>query len=135
MGESKRDGLLTTFAILFALLAISNFLKPLQLGGERTGFVFFGTRLSGTANTIAGPLFGLYLATYANAIWRMKRYAIPMAHAYTLYVLINLYLFSENNVRPPGSGPLVFGIVYAIVAIGGSLGSAIVLTKRKGELS
>ena len=57
MAETKRGQALSIFAVLFALLAVSNLLKPLQLGGEQiTGFVFFGQRLAGTANTIVVTL-------------------------------------------------------------------------------
>ena len=73
MAENTRGRALTVFAALFIVLAVSNFLKPLQVGGEQTGFVLFGRRLSGTPNTIAGPLFGAYLLVYAIGILGMKR--------------------------------------------------------------
>jgi hypothetical protein len=130
----RRDGVLTTLAILFGLLAISNFLKPLQLGQE-TGFVFLGQRQSGMANTILGPLFGAYLAVYAAAIWRRKRYAVPMAWVYAAYVMLNLILFTVRGEAPPGVGYMVFGIVYAVIAIGVSLGAAILLTRRRSALT
>ena len=79
MAQAERGQALTTFAILFGLLAISNLLKPFQFGGEQTGFVFFGSRLSGAPNAIIGPVFGIFLAVYAYAIWNMRRFAIPMA--------------------------------------------------------
>ena len=129
-----RGRALTVFAILFALLAVSNFLKPLQLGGERTGFVFLGQRLTETANTIVGPLFGLYLLAYAMSIWRMKRIALTMGWAYAAYVVVNLLLFNLRTSRPPGAWYLVFGIVYIVVAVGVSSGAAWALTKRKDAL-
>ena len=135
MVETNRSPMFTVFAVLFTLLAVSNLLKPFQIGGEQTGFVFFGQRLSGTANTIAGPLFGLYLLVYAYGIWQKKRFAIPMSHAYALYVVLNLLLFMGKNTRPPGVRHLIFGIVYSAVAIGVSVGAAYVLTSRKAELS
>ena len=76
----------TLFIVLFGLLAVSNFLKPLRLGSDETGFVFLGDRLSGMANIVMGPLFGLFLALYAFAIWKRKRFAIPLGHAYATYV-------------------------------------------------
>ena len=135
MVEENRSQLFTIVAVPFALLAVSNLLKPLQFGGEQTGFVFFGQRLSGMANTIAGPLFGLYLLVYAYGIWNQKRFALPMSHAYALYVVLNLLLFTANNTRPPGVGYLFFGIVYSVLAIGISVGAAVFLTSRKAELS
>jgi hypothetical protein len=135
MAKRERGAWLTTAAILFGILAVSNLSKPLQIGGERTGFVFFGERLSGTPNAIAGPLFGVFLAVYAVSIWRMRRPALAMAWTYAAYVLANLILFRYRTPQPPGGDVgLAFGIVYAIVAIGTSAGTALVLTRRAGEL-
>lgn len=64
MAQAERGSVLTVFAVLFAILAISNFLKPLQIN-ETTGFVLFGSRLSGMPNVIAGIVAGLYLLVYA----------------------------------------------------------------------
>ncbi len=131
----QQPRMFTVFTILFGLLAVSNLLKPFRFGGDQTGFVFLGERLSGMANSIAGPLFGLFLALYAFAIWKRKRFAIPLGHAYASYVILNLILFQVKNVIPPGVGYVIFGIVYAVIAIGVSLGAAIFLTKNKAVLS
>lgn len=135
MPQAQRGTALTIFAILFGLLAISNLLKPFQFGGEQTGFVFFGSRLSGVANTIIGPLFGLFLAVYAYGIWNMKRFALPMGHAYATYVILNLILFTFRTPSPDTVGYKIFGVVYSAIAIGVSLSAAVLLTKRKAELS
>lgn len=134
MPESKRGRTLTIFAILFGILAISNLLKPLQIGGEQTGFVFFGVRLSGLWNTIVGPLFGVFLAVYAWGIWNMRRFAMPMAHFYATYVVLNLILFTMIQPEPESTAFKIFSLVYAAVAIGVSVGAAIELTRRKNEL-
>jgi hypothetical protein len=134
MPQAERGSALTIFAVLFGLLAVSNLLKPFQFGGEQTGFVFLGSRLSGTPNAIAGPLFGVFLAVYAYAIWTMRRFAVPMAHAYATYVILNLILFNFRNTTPDTVGYKIFGIVYSAIAIGVSLGAAVMLTKRKTEL-
>ena len=126
---------LPIFAVLFGLLAVSNLLKPLQLGGQETGFVFFGQRLGGTANLIAGPLFGAYLLVYAVGIWRRRRWAVPMAYGYAAYVLVNLTLFTLRNTTPPGIGYKIFGVVYTSVAIGVSAGAAWLLTRDKAALA
>jgi hypothetical protein len=135
MAETRRGRLLSTCAVLFALLAVSNLLKPFQFGGDQTGFVFLGHRLSGTANTIIGPLFGLYLLTYAAGIWRMRRYAVTMGWVYAAYVVLNLVLFTLTNTPPPGAGYVAFGIVYSVVAVGVSAGTAYALTTRRAELT
>jgi hypothetical protein len=132
MSEAKRGTALTVFAVLFGLLAVSNLLKPLQLTSS-AGFVFFGRRLDGVANMIVGPLFGVLLAVYSYGIWNMRRFAMPIAHAYATYVILNLILFTFQV--PEGyTLPMAFMAVYAVIAIGVSLASAILLTQRKAEL-
>lgn len=135
MEKQQHQRMFTVFTALFSLLAVSNFLKPFRLGSDETGFVFLGDRLSGMANTIVGPLFGLFLAVYAFGIWKRKRFAMPMSHAYATYVVLNLILFQVKNVTPPGVGYMIFGIVYSLIAVGVSLGAAIFLTKNKALLS
>ena len=132
MAQAERGSVLTVFAILFAILAISNLLKPLQLH-ESTGFVLFGSRLSGMPNTIAGILAGLYLLVYAYGIWHMKRFVVGLAHVYALYVILNLLLFMYSDDQETQLG--LFYLLYSVVAVGVSLGSAIILTKRKTELA
>jgi len=135
MPKTARSRGLTLMAVLFAILAVSNLMKPLQLGGAQTGFVFLGQRLAGTPNAIAGPLFGLYLLVYALGIWNMRRFALPMGAAYAAYVVVNLILYSVRNPRPPGAGYVVFGVVYALVAIGVSAGAVRLLAQRRAALS
>ena len=137
MPNVGRGPWLTTAAVLFAILAISNLLKPLQIGGEQTGFVFLGERLTGVANTIAGPIFGAFLAAYAAGIWGMRRFALPMARLYVLYVALNLVLFPFRTPPPPGAGVgwQVFGLVYAAVALGVSGGTYWALARRQDELA
>ena len=130
----QRGRALTIFAILFWILALSDVLKPLRLEGSDTGLVFFGNRLTGAANAILGPLFGIFLAVYAYGIWTMRRFALPMAHAYATYVILNLIIWSFNDPHEKSAGYMVFGVVYAAVAIGVSLTSAVLLTRRKAEL-
>ncbi|MBC8292471.1 MAG: hypothetical protein H8E45_04815 [Proteobacteria bacterium] len=121
MTEAGRDKTLRVFALLFGLLAVSNFLKPLQLSPD-VGFVLFGTRLEGTANSIAGPAFGLYLAAYALALWRRLPAALPLALIYVAYVAANLVLFNMTPLADESG--LLFGLAYTAVALGVSGGSA-----------
>jgi hypothetical protein len=124
--------LLKVFAGLFSLLAISNLLKPLTLGAD-VGFVLFGQRLSGTANMIAGPMFGVYLAVYAFAIVRMRRYAFPLGVVYAAYVLTNLILWTLR--MPADAQPsIAFSLVYSVVAVGVSSGSALLLYRTRAQL-
>ena len=134
MPTNGRDRALTVIAVLFVVLAVSNFMKPLQLGRD-TGFVFLGRRLAGTPNAVIGPLFGLYLLVYAIGIWNMRRWALPMGVAYAGYVVLNLILYSVRTPQPPGAGYVVFGIVYSAIAIGVSAGAVWLLARRRPALS
>ena len=134
MAEKNRGALLTIFAIGLALMAVSNFSKPLKMSSN-VGFVFFGTKLSGTANLIVAPLFGIMLAILAYGIWRMKRFALPIAHFYATYVILNLMMFTIRKYGTAEMPPLAGWIAYIIVAVGFSLGAAIILTQRKAELA
>jgi len=133
MADSSRGGVLTTCAALFALLALSNFLKPFHLD-PNAGFVFFGVKTHGIANAILGPTFGLLLVVYALGIWLMRRWALPIAYAYAAYVILNLSLYSIRNAGSPGQPSPGFMIGYIVVAIGVSAGSAVLLRRRRHEL-
>src|SRR6516165_4082957 len=96
MADSRRGPVLTTFAVLFSMLAISNFSKPFHLSSD-VGFVFFGIKTHGVANAVLAPAFGLMLAVYAIGIWRMRRWVLPIAWGYAAYVIVNLSLYSNRN--------------------------------------
>ncbi|MGO9451689.1 MAG: hypothetical protein ACLQDV_11705 [Candidatus Binataceae bacterium] len=129
--ENKRGPALTIFAVLFLLLAISDFSKPLSRG--KAGFVFLGTKTAGVANAILGPAFGIFLLVYAVGIWRQKRWAVPMAWAYAVYVPINMILFTIKSPRAWQSP--FFALLYMAIAIGVSWGSAILLTGSRQRLT
>lgn len=137
MAGSQRDRIFAGLAIGFWLLAISNFSKPFQFS-EQSGFVLFGTRLAGSENVIWSLVFGAYLVVYGLGLWYRKRFVVGMAHAYALYVVLNLFLFwskeLEQNPRPDG-GDILFGVLYSLVAVGVSLGSAVLLSIHRKELS
>jgi hypothetical protein len=98
------------------------------------GFVFFGQRLQGIANAVMGPVFGLVLAAYAYGIWTHKRWVVPLAVAYAVYVILNLVLFAVDP--PPGpQSPFAFLLLYALVAIGVSTGAALYLHHHRDRLS
>ena len=136
MASSARGRALSIVAMLLVLLAVSNFMKPLHMS-EDQGFVFFGKRLAGTPNAVAGFVFGVYLLVYAAGIWGMRRFALPMAWLYAGYVVLNLVLFGFRTPQPasPTGAQQVFGVAYAIVAIGVSVGTARMLSRRRAELA
>jgi len=137
MNNPDRGSRLTVLALLFGLLAVSDLAKPLEAslgGGLRPGFVLFGHRLSGTANAVVGPLFGLYLLVYAAGIWRVRRWALPMGVVYAAYVIVNLILFTLRDPEPMREGVL-FGAIYALVAIGVSWGAVWLLSQQRDVLT
>jgi hypothetical protein len=134
MNESSRGPVLTAFAIAFVVLAISNFMKPLRMSPD-VGFVFFGVKTTGLANAILGPAFGVLQAVYAVGIWRMRRWALPIGYAYAAYVVVNLALYTILHAGMPGQPPPAFMLVYVVVAIGVSWGSAILLHRRRAHLA
>jgi hypothetical protein len=133
MTDKSRGPLLTTFAVLFSILALSNFSKPFHLD-PNAGFVFFGMKTHGVANAILGPAFGLMLVIYAAGIWRMRRWVLPIACAYAAYVILNLLLYSIRNAGSPNQPSSPFMLGYIVIAIGVSAGSAILLYMRRSEL-
>src|SRR5438445_2905927 len=134
MTETSRGPVLTTFAVLFVILALSNFLKPFHLD-PNAGFVFFGTKTHGIANAILGPAFGALLVMYAIGIWRLRLWVLPIAYAYAAYVILNLLLYTIRNAGSPAQPSTVMMMGYVAVAIGVSAGSAVVLHRRKDELA
>lgn len=135
MAQSRRGVALTTLAILFVVLALEDILKPFHLEGPTTGLVFFGKRLSGAPNAVLGPILGVILLIYAAGIWRMSRYALYLGFAYAIYVTINLVLFTATNPPPPSRGEMIFGVVYSVLALLFSWGTAILLNRRKADLT
>lgn len=134
--ERSRDRVSTLLAVVMGLLSFSNLWKPVAqaLAPESSaGFVFFGHRLEGLANAVMGPLFGLFLATYAYGVWNQKRWVVPVAASYAVYVVLNLILFAAN--APPAEDPgLAFTAVYATAAIAVSAGGAIYLFRNRHRL-
>ena len=132
MVEPRTARIFRGLAICFWLLALSNFSKPLQLT-EHSGFVLFGTRLSGGDGVLWSLVFGAYLVVYGLGLWHMKRIVIGMAHAYALYVVANLYLYWSNN-PPPSSADVIVAVIYSLLAVGVSAGSAVLLSRHRKEL-
>jgi hypothetical protein len=134
MITKSRGPLFTTFAVLFAILALSNLSKPLHLD-PNAGFVFFGVKTHGVANAILGPAFGFILLFYAIGLWRMRRWVMPLAAAYALYVIVNLSLFSIRNSGSGNESPAAFMLIYIVIAVGVSTGSAILLYRQRALLT
>jgi hypothetical protein len=132
--QPKRGVLLTICAILFGIAAIQDILKPFHLEGPNTGLVFFGTRLSGTANVVMSIVLFAFLITYAIGVWRMSRYALPLGVIYGVYVLINLVVFSVKY-SDQNNGPIIFLIVFLAGAVIIPWGAVLMLWRSRAQLA
>ena len=65
----------------------------------------------------------------------MRKFAMPIAHFYATYVVLNLLLFTINNRGTARLPPLAGWIAYVVVAVGVSLGAAVMLTHRRSDLT
>jgi len=133
LDKPHRGLLLTVLAILLALAAIQDLLKPLHLEGPTTGLVFLGTRLNGSGNLVMSVVLAIFLASYAVGVWRMNKYALTLGFIYAIYVLFNIVVFpiryaGENN----GSPAFLFGFTIGAIAI--PWACAILLWRRRDEL-
>jgi hypothetical protein len=142
--RNRRGGFLTVMALLLALAMGVDVLKavskPLPPGSKvvglqmpPSGMVVLGVRHTGAGATILALLVAAVLFFYAVGIWRMKRYALRIAWLYA-YAIVNVTLFTIRNPAPPTPGTTIFAIVYLLGAIILTLGTAIVLTRRRGDL-
>ena len=132
MAGKSRGVTLTIFAILFGLLAFSNFYKPFS-HDPGTTFIFLGGRLSGAANFILAWLFGILLAAYSYGIWTMRKFALPIAYFYLPWVIVNTILFGiKNHGMQPSAAIAIASIA---VGIGVPLASLIILHLRRAELA
>jgi hypothetical protein len=133
--SAKRGVFLTVMAILFVVLAISDFTKVLQHAHDPAvgGLVILGHKFHrASANLVLGPLFGLFLLTYAYGLWHMTRWVIPIAVFYAFYVPVNMVLFwSLHQLNPPTVRFIVF---YLFVSLTGSIGTALYLAFHKDQL-
>jgi hypothetical protein len=134
MAEKSRGAALTVFALLFVLLAISDFAKPILVNSKGVNFIFLGHRLTGTANAVMGPLFGILLLVYAYGIWTMRRWALPVAYIFTGWVITNTVLYNINNPNEP-TPPLYFVILTLVLGLGVPLATAIILSLRRADLA
>lgn len=133
--RASRGIFLTVMAVLFVLLAISDFAKPIPLGhGEMySGIVEFGHRFHGVGhNLILGTIFGMVFLTYAYGIWNLRAWVLPLSIAYAFYQPYNVVLFWYR--QPPGPRPIPFILIYLAVAFTGSIGTAIYLAYHRERL-
>lgn len=130
--SGKRGIFLTVMAVLFVVLAISDFTKVIQQANGG-GLVILGHKFTTTfANLTLGSVFGLFLLSYAYGLWNMMRWVIPISLFYAFYVPANMVLFwSLHKLDPPSVRFIVF---YLFVSLTGSIGTALYLAFHRDQL-
>jgi len=137
MANGRERGLfLTVMAVLFTLLTLSNFTKPIQFASNPAvgGIVIFGVRCQSVlGNLILGPLMGLLVGAYAYGLWKLKPWLAPLSIFYAFYVPLNLVLFwyFQTSSDVPR---LAFILVYLAFALTGSIGTALYLAYHREKL-
>jgi len=133
--SESRGTFLTVMAVLFVVLAISDFTKALQYANNPAvgGLVVVGHKFEGVAiNLVVGPLFGMVLLTYAYGIWKMRAWVLPLSFVYAFYVPYNLVLFWFTHTTGPRS--IGFIVFYLAIALTGSVGTALYLAYHRERL-
>ena len=133
--SESRGTFLTVIAVLFVVLAISDFTKALQYANNPAvgGLVVFGHKFEGIAiNLVLGPLFGMVLLIYAYGIWKMRAWVLPLSLVYAFYVPYNLVLFWFTHTTGPRS--IGFIVFYLAIALTGSVGTALYLAYHRERL-
>ena len=132
--SSRRGIFLTVIAVLFVVLAASDFTKVFQHSRDAgLGLVILGHRfVRNSANLVLGPMFGAFLLVYAYGLWNMKRWVIPISVFYAFYVPVNEVLFWSLHQLPPPR--LRFILFYLFVSLTGSIGTALYLAFHKDDL-
>ena len=133
--SESRGTFLTVMAVLFVVLAISDFTKALQYANNPAvgGLVVFGHKFEGVAiNLVLGPLFGMVLLIYAYGIWKMRAWVLPLSLVYAFYVPYNLVLFWFTHTTGPRS--IGFIVFYLAIALTGSVGTALYLAYHRERL-
>jgi hypothetical protein len=135
MPNKSRGVTLTILAMLIGLMALSDFGKPFA-HHQGVGFVFFGARLTGMANAIVAPIFGVMLVVYVYGILAMRKFALPLGIFYAAYVILNMPLFILRYHGTPvlQEHSWAYLVPYPFVAIGVSSGTAWMLYRRKSDL-
>jgi len=132
--SDRRGIFLTVMAILFVVLAISDFTKVFQHhNNPEMGLVILGHKFRGTfANLTLGSLFGLFLLSYAYGLWNLKRWVTTISVFYAFYVPANMVLFwSLHKLDPPTVRFIVFSL---FVSLTGSIGTALYLAFHRDRL-
>jgi len=135
--ERKRGPFLTVMMVLFAILTLSDFTKPLQhlRAPDHLGIVIMGVRFeSFWSNLILGPLLGLVIGAYTYGLWKLKSWLVPLSIVYAFYVPLNLVLFWWRDLGP-NIPPLGFMLFYLTFAFTGSIGTALYLAYHRDKLA
>ena len=132
---ANRGMFLTVIAVLFVILAISDFTKAFQHANDpaNLGLVILGHRFHTFAsNLILGPIFGAILAAYAYGLWNLKAWTAPFSIVYAFYVPVNEVLFWSRHAHEPPARTFI--LIYLALSLTGSVGTALYLAYHRDQL-
>src|SRR4029450_11625986 len=136
-GQRGRGPFLTTMAVLFAVLALSNATKAWQNLRDPThlGIVILGVRFETFASNLSSGLaMALVLATYAYGLWTLRPWVLQLSIAYAFWVPVNLVLFWYRQTSPD-IPPVLSILGYLAIGLGGSIGAALYLAYHRERLA
>jgi hypothetical protein len=119
-------------AFLIGLRALTNLVKPLI---EGSAFVFFGALLHGPLAMALAVAVGVFMLVYAWSAWHRRRRAVALGIAYAGFVAVNVLLFAVLNHVPNEPRYVIGGLVFAILGIGITAGTAYLLHSHREELT
>jgi hypothetical protein len=100
-------------AVLIALRAFTNFVKPFRPGAA---FVILGRLQTGVAATVVAPLFGVAMLVYAALLFRGHPAARPLAVVYALWATVNVVLFPVLEGVPLRFAPWMY-VLFAVPGV------------------
>jgi hypothetical protein len=123
---------LRVFVALIAVRALTNLFKPFCAGNA---FVFFGYKLTSTAGMWLAVAVGVFMLVYAWGAWQLRRWALPMAVAYALFVALNIPLFVVFNGLPDRPAVHILAPFFLVIGVGVTAGAAYLLWTHRDELA
>lgn len=98
-----------------------------------TGIVVLGVRRNGAGAQILALLVAAVLLFYGVGTGH-EAMPLTVAWLYAAYVILKVTQFTIRNPSPSTPGAIIFEIVYLVVAITLTVGTAIVLNRRRADL-
>ena len=117
-------------AMVVGIRALMNLGKPLRAGH----LVFFGKLLSGIPNLILAPALGIYMLVLVYGMWTLRRFALPMSVAYTVFVIFNIVLFPVFQTIPGGWSVGAYAVSFGFFGVAGAACGTWLLYAQRAQM-